>query len=120
MSINWKGCGGFLLIGFCVAILGWTAHSSVKQQDEYEARVTAHRYSTDRNHCRTYTTLTDFEYHPGLRKSATLTMENGEKFLYHCGDRLIDICNNLEVGTRACYDFPYVSEVVQGWNENLK
>jgi len=116
----WNGIGVVLFVTFCVGMLGLTVHDSVKQQEADDARRDRYVFSIDRNDCRVYTKLVDFDFHPGFRKSATLTMENGDKFLYYCGDRLIDICNHLKVGKRACYADLYVTEVVMGWNENLK
>jgi len=116
----WSMIGVVSFVSFCVGILGWTAHDSVKDREADEARRNKYIYSTDRSNCRVYTELEDFDYHPGFRKSVTLTMKNGDKFLYSCGKRYIDICNHLKVGTRTCYDQEYISEVVLGWNENLK
>lgn len=118
--IDWSAAGKIVFVGFCVSILGWTVHDSVKQQEAEEARRTAYIFSNDRDHCRVYTELEDFEYHPGLRRAVTLTMKNGDKFLYYCGERLIDICNHLNIGNRVCYEDYYPNEVVQGWNEHLK
>ena len=99
-SINWYAVA---VIAFFVFI-GWMAKEEADLGEEQRDRRMDWIYSKDRTWCRTYTTLADFEFHPGLRKSTTLTMENGDKFLYYCGDRYIDICNNLERGKQVCYD----------------
>ena len=120
-NFHWKGIGTFLFVGFCVSMLVWEGHSFVKQQEADDARHNRYVYSYDRSNCRVYTVLVDFDFHPGFRRSVTLTMENGDKFLYACGERYIDICNHLKVGTRACYDdLDITEEVVMGWNEKLK
>ena len=120
-NFAWERIGASLFVVFCVAILGWTARDVVKQHEADEARRSTYLFSTDRSDCRVYTALENFDFHPGFRRSVTLTMENGDKFLYTCGERYIDICNHLKVGTRACYDdLDITEEVVMGWNENLK
>jgi len=124
MSINWNSVGLWLFGSFCTVVFLWGIHGEVKQKEEDEARRWNYVYSTDRTHCNEYTELVDFNFHRGLRSSVTVTLANGDKFLYECGERALDICNNLRVGTRVCYykdTFTgHPMEVVQGWNENLK
>jgi hypothetical protein len=116
--------GKLLLICLCLVIFLSTLHSLYIQREKEETRRWNYVYSTDRSSCNEYTYLIDFEFHSGLRNFATITFANGDKFLYECGERAIDICNNLRVGTRVCYykdEFTgHPMEVVQGWNKNLE
>lgn len=107
VKINWTVVG----VLFAGGLFVWGISGSVKQRTEEEKQKRDWIYSEDRTWCEVYTVLGDFDYHPGLRRSVTLTMTNGEKFLYRCDGRAIDICNSLEVGVSVCYD-KYHSEVV--------
>jgi hypothetical protein len=113
-DINWKVNGVLVAVLAGLALLFWGAKDETDRQKEEREQRQASIYSTDLSRCDIDTVLVDFVYYHGLRRLATLTMENGDKFLYQCGKRYLDVCNHLEKGIEVCYDHPNHYEVLRG------